>query len=445
LVESRVGRESGRSTQLIRGILASTLNRGLTALAPILTVPVSLHYLGAAGYGAWSAALALTGLATFADLGIGSGLMTRLPAAIARDVSSARRMVSSAYLALAALVALLIAALWLSSFFVDWAYVTGGVAAGRDPDVALITLVALSGFLFNIVAMLIVRVQYAAQQVALSNLWQGTAVLIGIVATFGAAALAPGRPAFVAIAAFTPGVISVVNAVWFFSTRRGRRLRPAPSQFAIAEARDLASIGIRFMLIGILTAGSLGIDTWIVAHTTSLSAVPEYSIPARVFALIGTGVSILTVPLWPAHSAAIAAGDVTWVWRTTRRMTWLTPTLVGGLSVVAVLVAQPLLELWLGPAIHPSIILLAGLAAWNVVQAVVGPIFMVQNAVGVLGPQTIAYALLLLVVPIKWWVASSVSFELLPMVSAASYVALVWPAALIGYRRSMAMMKAVKG
>ena len=66
-----------RSRVLVGGLATSVLSRGVAVLVPLAIVPVSLHYLGASGYGAWAASLAVTSMLLFADLGIGTGLMTR--------------------------------------------------------------------------------------------------------------------------------------------------------------------------------------------------------------------------------------------------------------------------------------------------------------------------------------------------------------------------------
>lgn len=428
-----------RNRHLFLGILSSGVNKGVAALAPLITVPVALQFLGVPAYGAWTAALALTAFAAFADLGIGAGLMTKLSAALASgDTSQAGRLVSSAYLALTALVVVVVSALWLSALFIDWAQVTGGAPARGDQQIAMVTLITLSAFFVNVLAMLIVRVQYAAQQVPLSNFWQAAGGLLGIVAIYVAAAVAPGIPEFVAIAAFTPGVISLINTLQFFSLGRGSGYRPNIRRFRARETKVLAGIGVRFLTINILMAVALGTDSWIVAHTISLDAVPEYAVPARVFAVIGTLVSVLTIPLWPANAAALSTGDFGWVERTTRRMAVVTPLLVASLSVVAVVVAPFAFGWWLGEIIVPSFLLLVGLALWNTVQAFVAPIFMVQNALGVLRPQLLGYiGLLVVLFPLKWFIAARFGYEWLPLVTSICYVALIWPAALLGYRQSM--------
>lgn len=434
-----------RGRRLLGGIASSAVSRGTAAIAPIVTVPVALTALGVEGYGAWSAALALTAFTAFADLGIGAGLMTRLSASIAvGDVVRSRRLVSSAYTALGLVVAAALILLWGSSGLVPWARVVGGPASASNRAVGAIALVTLSGFILNVIAGLIVRVQYAAQEVARSNLWQAGGSLAGIVAVLVAASLGATGAGFVATAAFVPILIAAVNAVLFFSSKRGRSMSPSVRHFHLSTTRDLASIGVRFLVVSMMMSIALGVDSWIVAQTSSLAQVPQYAIPARVFAMVGTLVSVLTIPLWPTSAEALSAGETAWVRRTARRMTIVTPVIVGAASLIAVAAAPLAFDLWLGGKVPNDTFLLLGLALWNIVQACVAPAFMVQNAAGALRPQMIGYAVLLAVFPVKWVVASTLGFTWLPLVTSIAYVIIIWPAAWIGYRRALKKHAEVK-
>ncbi len=427
-----------RTRRLVSGIGTSALSRGAAAIIPIITVPVALQALGQTHYGAWAAALSFTAFATFADLGIGAGLMTRLPAALAaEDYRLGRRYVATGYVALSLVTLLALAVIWALRWVIDWGVVIGGRESLDDPAVEWIVLVTLSGFASNIVAMLIVRVQQAAQQISRSNLWQTGGSLASLTAVLVAAQSGVSGPAFVAVAAFVPTAVSVLNTVVFFRTGLGRKLRPGIAALEWPVARALMDVGGRFLLITLLMGAFLGSDAWIVAHAASLDAVSAYAIPSRVFAVVGTAVSVLTMPLWPTSSHAIASGDLEWVTRATRRLSNITPAIVGLVSVIAALFGPALLGWWLGGQLQVDQTLLWGFALWNVAQAVVGPVMMVQNAAGVLRPQIIGYAILVLLVPAKWLTIIWFGTTWIPFVTTAAYLMTIWPAAIIGYRRAM--------
>ncbi len=317
----------------------------------------------------------------------------------------------------------------------------GRVSGAKDPHdgtVSAIALATLAAFLGNIVASLVIRVQYGIGKQATSNLWQAAGSLTSLGVAVAAARADPGPGAFVAWCAFAPVGVSLVNTASFFLlTSEGRRLRPSPHLFSTKVLRQILGLGSRFLVITVLLTVSTQVDAWLVAHTATLQDVPTFSVPARVFAIIGTLALTLTQPLWPLHAQALAAGDIEWVSSITRRMTTVTLAVVGGAGVLATVLGPGLVDVWLQSGIAREPVLWAGLAAWWFTQAATGPAFMAQNGAEVLGPQTFGYAALLLSLPVKWWVAQKYGFVWIPWVGAGAFLLIIWPACLVGYRHTL--------
>lgn len=424
-----------RRARLRRGIAASAASRAIAILAPLVTIPFALHHLGASAFGAWSAAIALTGFAAFADLGFGAGLMTRLAALLTeQDHVRAREVVSSAYVAVFMVIGGLLAGLWLSSVWVDYGKFVGSPGATRV--MSNIVLVTLTVFLLNVGVSLIVRVQYAAQQIARSNIWQCAGSIAGVLATAVAATTSAGAPLFIAIATGAPVAVGVVNSIHFFRNA-GRPYRPALHAYRADSARMLLKIGTRFLTINILIAATMTTDSLIVANTVDLEAAANYAIPARVFSVMAVATAVLAGPLWPINVEAMKHGDIGWVRSTTKKMAMLTSAAALVLGSIGVVVGPAAISLWLGGKITPSAQLLIGLAACLLVQAATSPFFMVQNAAVVLAPQIVGYALLTLTIPIKWLVSSAVGFEYIPYVGAIGFVVFIWPAVYVGYKKAI--------
>ncbi|MBT9257619.1 hypothetical protein KMZ32_18445 [Phycicoccus sp. MAQZ13P-2] len=433
-----------RVRTLLGGVVTSVFSRGLAALTPLLLVPISLDYLGAEGYGAWSAALAVTSLMLFADLGLGTGLMTRLgqlsagtPEDGGRHAQLARAYVTNAYVMAAFIVVLGWSLLLLTTQVVPWARFLGADDP-HDPAVSAIAVVTLAAFLGNIVASLVVRIQYGIGQQAVSNIWQGAASITSLGAALLAVKLDVGPGAFVAWCAFAPvGIASLNTATFFLVSQDGRRIRPSLHLYSSTVLRELLRLGSRFLLVTVLLTICTQIDPWLVAHTAALADVPTFAVPARIFALIGTLTLTLTQPLWPLHAQALAHHDVEWVSTITRRMTVVTLSIVAAAGAIAVWAGPAAVDIWLQSGISREPFLWAGLAVWWFVQAATGPAFMAQNGAEVLAPQTIGYTVLLVSLPLKWWVAQRHGFVWIPWVGAAAFVACIWPACLMGYRGTL--------
>lgn len=345
---------------------------------------------------------------------------------------------STAYLALGAFVLLVVGLLLVSGEFVSWGNLINSGAASRLPSANAIVVVTFAAFSCNIVASLVYRVQQAVQQISRANFWQSLTSAFGLVAILTAATLNLDGALFVAVAVFAaPAASSIYTLIFFTRNLEGRALRPRFRDFGWEDFRFLFGIGSRFLAISILMSVSLGIDTWIIARAGSLADATRFAVPSRVLGLVGSFVVSLAAPLWPMVASALATHDIAWARNSVRRMTLVLFLLSMAASGGIVLVAPFIFRTWLGEGHTPSMMLLLGLAAWNVAQAVVSPTFMVQNAAKVLLPQTIGYVLLLATVPVKWAVVENGYVDWVPWITVIGYLTLIWPSAMIGYRRAM--------
>lgn len=433
--------ELRRSRALRLGVLTSVVSRGAAALTPLLVIPIGLQYLGAHYYGAWATGLALTSLVLFADFGIGTGLMTRLGRLQGDEDSSrseAKRYIASGYAAVMTLCVILLVGLLASTLVADWSSLLG--IEPSSVVVSWIVVITLGAYVLNITSFLIVRIQYGIGEQPRSNMWQLLGSVATLIVTWLAARADPGPVLFVAFASAPIVLVSAVNTITFFTTSAsGRALRPRLQDIQPTVAIDLMRLGGRFLVVSVLMSISIALDPWIVARTQEVADVPEYVVPFRLFTFISTLAVMLTVPLWPFHSSAIQSGDVGWIRSITRRMTIATVAVVGGGATALAFAGPMVMSIWIGEDFPVNRTLWWGLAAWIVVQAVASASFMVQNGAEVLGPQTIAYGLLALTIPIKWWVSSTHGLQWIPWVGAASYCVIVWPACRRGYSKSLSL------
>ncbi|MFY1701403.1 oligosaccharide flippase family protein [Micromonospora sp. WMMA1923] len=429
---------AARSRRMLSGVVAAVFGRGVAALMPLALVPVTLPYLGAARYGLWMTVTAFTGMAAFADLGLGNGLLTKLaPCHSTGDTRRGRRYVSTAYAMLGALAGVGCLLLWSLSGLVDWA---GLVNA--DPSAAgeahAVVLVCLTAFLVNLPLALVVQVQYACQEVGRSSLWQAVGGLTAVPLVLGAIQLRLSPLVVIGATVCAPILTNLANSVWLY-TRRLPGYAPRPGHVDRSVARELGRLGGVFVVLALLGAVATNIDALIVAHTLGLAAVTSYSVPARLCALLGMVVAVLNAPLWPATADALTHGDETWVRRTTRRMTVVSTSVM--LTACALVVSTGDLLLSVGlPGGLPEVDrwLFAGLAGWWLLLALISPRFMVQNALGVLWPQVVGWlGYLALALPVKWYGATRVGLVAVPFVGVAGYLVTIVPAALVGYRLAL--------
>ncbi len=425
---------AGRSRRLARGMIASTLARGLTLAMPAALIPVTYRYFGPTQYAAWATVIALTSMFLWSDLGLGNALMTRLPAALAAgDTATARRLISTAYSTLASVALMLVCAQVLTTTVVPWERVLGLDHAVMVSGTVLICF----GLLFlNVPLGLIQRIQYAADEVALSSAYQllGSAVVfVGAVVAVGVGA---GYLTVVAVVALASPLGSLLASISFY--RRRPELRPTWRPALGADGRDLLVLGGAFFAVQAVSSVAFNIDIPVAARVFGDSEMASFSATVRIVAVLGAILTFAILPLWPANASALARGDVEWVRRTTKRMAVASAGLVVAAGIALSQLGGPVLEVLMGDEFKRDVPLMLSLTAVWAVAGGLAPLFMVQNAVGHLKPQVIAWPLLIVVaIPLKYLAATEVGFWAIPAVGAATYAALMGPAAWIGYRQAL--------
>ncbi|MEU4398928.1 lipopolysaccharide biosynthesis protein [Micromonospora orduensis] len=435
------GTGTSRSRVLAGGIVSSLAGRMVGLAAPLLITPLAFRSLGAERYGLWMAVTSLTGMALFADFGLGNGLLTRLARLRGTgERQAAAREVSSAYALLGALSVLLMVVLVATLWWVPWPALLNATGPAVAGDARAVVLLCFGAFLVNIPLALIQRVQYAHQQVAQSNLWQAGGSLVSVALVYAAVTGGAGHVPVIAAAVLTVPAVNLANAVCYFAWQ-DRDLRPRRRHVRAAVARGLLRLGARFFLLSLLTSVVLNLDGFLISRVLGLPAAATYAVVLRMFALLTLFVTLVNLPLWPANGEALARGDLAWVRRVTRRMVCLSAGVVVLPGLALVPIGNDVLRLWVRavdlPPVPPT--LFAGLAVWSVLLAVAAPLFMVQNSVGLLRPQFVGWTgCLLLAVPLKIVLATRVGLPGVALASAVTYGLTVLPAAVVGYRRVLA-------
>ena len=424
-----------RSRRLLKGVSTALLARGVAALVPLLLVPVTLAHLGVETYGAWMAILAVTGLVAFADLGLGSGLMTKLAACYAEgDEDSARRYVSTAYAVTGSFALMLLVALVMAAPLIPWASLLDVNSQDVERDVPTLALVCIGLFIVNVPLSLVTRVQYAVQRVGEANLWTAGGSMVSLAGAAAAVAADSGPVLVIAAVAVGPPLTSLGASIWVYG-KQLPELLPRPRAVDRVTARVLVRLGSQFVVLTAIMSAANSADSLIIAKVLGVAELTTFAVPARLVGQLGLVVSLINVPLWAANGEAMARGDVAWVVRSTRRMTIISAAAIAIPGTVLVVAGDGLLRLWLGTDLGASPLLLAGLAVWWLLLASLSPSYMVQNSIGLVRYQLIGWlAYLVISVPAKVVMTSSFGLDVIPWVGAAVYAATALPAALLGSR-----------
>lgn len=381
------GRSAERHRRALLSSLAAAAAKVISVGATLVSVPLTLHYLGQERYGMWLTMSSLIAMLSFADLGMGNGLLNAVAQAHGRDDRAAiRGLVSSAYAALA-LVAFAISVIATAFYpFVPWPKLFNVQSDLAMNEAGPAMAAFLACFALSIPFGVVQRVQTGLQQGFQSGLWQCGASLLSLAALLVAIHMDAGLPVLVMALLAAPIAVNAANAAFFFGVG-ARDLFPASRYVTSRDMSGIGRAGAMFLVLQIVIAVAYSSDNLVITQILGSAKVAEFAVPAQMFGLIGTVMNTALSPLWPAYGEAIARGDRDWVRKTLYRSTILSVCLASFLSTALVFAGPWLLKLWVGKEINPPFLLILGLGAWKVIEAGGNAIAMFLNGANIMGLQ----------------------------------------------------------
>jgi O-antigen/teichoic acid export membrane protein len=409
------GEGVSRSHRRYRAILLGGGFAGLAKLVGFasvaISVPLTVRYLGPERYGMWMTISSLFAVLSFADFGIGLGLVS----AIARsdgsdDRSAAIRLVSSAFFMLSGIAVLVLGAFLLAYPFVPWAKVfavTGDDAAYEAGPCILVFMILFTvGLPFTIVQ----RIQMGLQESWLSNLWLSFGSLLALFGVLTAALLHAGVVWLVAAMSGGPVIATVANSVVEFTSRRPD-LRPKFQNYSFRVLKTLLASSVIFVALQFLSIVSTATDSMIIAHVCGVSAVGPYAVTYKLFQT-SLVFGLFVFPLWPAIGEALARGDLGWARLALKRATLVSVCVGAAFALGLLLFGQALVRMWAGPTLVPDTMLVRAFSIWVILGAFGGAMTTLLNNAQFLRRQLAISAAAALTsiglkIPLAYWLGPS--------------------------------------
>lgn len=420
------GRSMERARNIALTAMSAMLAKVIAMVVPLVTVRLTLSYLGEEVYGLWSTVTSFFTMFAFADLGLGSGLQTELSKASAlEDKNLCKKLVSSTYMILFAVSAALIVIFLIAYPLVDWATV---INATTEQAIALVGGVVMAIVIpkfLNIPLALIQRTQMAMQEGYRNNLWQCSGNFLSLVFIIIIYYMDLGALTMIWASSLIVVIVALINMLVYFKFQRPE-LTPSIKFFDKEISKQMLSTGIKFFVLSIFTSLSLSIDNFIVAHTCSLADVTPYSVMYKVVHLISVVTAMLSTPLWSANGEAMQRGEYDWVKKATRKIMLLSVALSVVASVGLMLLIKPALAILSDSMIAPDYPLLLAMCLMQIIVSMTSPYFMTLNAAGIIKYQIATYAVYAAVsLPLKFVLGKQYGMIAITWVGVITYVILL--------------------
>jgi O-antigen/teichoic acid export membrane protein len=351
------------------GITASSsfIAKALNILISFLSVPLTVHYLGAERYGVWLTISSLITWMSMTDFGLaGNALVNVLAAASGKeDRVEAQHYTASAFWALTG-VSLGFAVVLGSAFrFIPWRAVFRVSASTSTHELQMACGLTLLFFALGFPLSIQNSIYNAYQDGFLANIWGIAANALSLAALVFVSQTRGGLPQLVLALSGTRILVAIANC--FFLFRRYHWLVPAPSAVRVDCVKRLFSLGGKYLLTQVAALGINQSQPMIITQILGPSKVVIFVVAYKILSLPMDLAYMATQPFISAFGEAKARGD--WHWIEGAYKNALRASLTFGVPVVAVLAftAKPLIRVWAGKIAVPSTSLIVWLSIYTLI------------------------------------------------------------------------------
>ena len=365
----------GKSNERYRRVLltggSTAIVKICSALINLITVPLTVKYLGAERYGLWMAISSVVALMSFADLGLGNGLLNAVSKAHGRKSNLDAQIAVSSTLFILTCISLLLLIIFISVYpFISWEKVfnvKSPLAIKESGPTALVLVVI---FIINIPLGITRRIQEGYQEGYKFQLWQ----ILGSLASFAGLLLCIFLKSGLVwlVLAFSGGqlIATILNGINLFSRKR-QYLRPRINYIDLKIGKRLIKAGLVFFMLGLFTLFANASDDIIIAQTLGVSAVSGYEIVKKLF-FFTMITSFLIQPLWPAFGEAMESGDIAWIRNALKKGVFLSISIAAIIALPLLLFGKQIISIWVGKEFSPSWVLLIGFYIYIVLNNYIG-------------------------------------------------------------------------
>ncbi len=312
---------SERTKIVKKNIIGSFAIKGLSILASLYLVPLTINLLDQEKYGVWITIYSIITWFNMMDIGLGYGFRNKFTEALAKNEKIlAKEYVQTLYSAMWIISILFIIIFSFFNIFLNWASILN-LKEGFNEPIQLIVwsvfvLFSIQLFLKNISTILLAlhKTSYSNFMMFISNLL--SLLFILLLQKLNVANLFTISISFM----LAPILVYLFYTIYLFSTTL-KEYKPRWKFFPEKNNfNDLVGLGIKFFMIQITTVIMFSSANIIISQLFSPKEVTPYNIAYRLFASTQAILTIVITPFWAAFTEANAKNDRQWIEKSIKRL-----------------------------------------------------------------------------------------------------------------------------
>ncbi len=401
------------------GISASTsyLSKALTILISFVSVPLTVHYLGAERYGVWLTMSSLLTWISMTDFGLaGNALVNAISEAHGKDDRVlAQQYTASTFWSLTVLSSLIGLAFLIAFQYISWEAVFHVSDTFPRHELELACAFTLCTFVAGLPLNMLNSIYNAYQDGYVANLWGIASNTLALITLVVVSQFHGGLAPLVLAVSGTRMVVSFASALYLFRVRYPW-LAPAPSAVRWPRIKRLFNLGSKYMVTQLAGLGIYQSQPFIITQLLGPSKVMIFVVTLKIVALPVDLAYIGTAPFISAFAEAKQRQDWHWVRHAFRRSTQATLLLCLPVTIAVAFGAKTMVRLLAGSQAVPDTATVLWLCLYSVIGVALmtsGQLLCGVERVGTLAISLVAAAAATIgfaIIFAHWWELSGVAF-----------------------------------
>lgn len=372
---------------------ANALAMGVQALVSLLAVRWTLSYLGDERFGLWMTVLGTAGFLSFADMGVGNALVTRVAGARAGVAGAMPAVVVTGGVAVLAVLGVCVSILGaLVAWLLPWERILGPTSSPvvhEEFQTSTVVFAALFGI--SVLSTGIRRIYEGLQRGYVSHLVSCVAASLSFTGLYAVSHNFLGVPLLL-LATF--GVTTLVPMVLLVPLYAKGLLRPARLLAdGRHELRHLLHVGSQYTLVQLGSLLMTGSEPMLVSGIQGAPALAGMAVVQRLFQIAITPARLLVAPYWGAYADAHSRGDTVFLRKTLVRQMLFAGLMTAALSTVLAVASPRVIPLWTGGIKTADIPLVTACCCLCVLDGFLLPFGVYLNGIGCVRPQAVGAVL----------------------------------------------------
>lgn len=374
------GIESERIRRSALTTLTSVVAKFIGMATAFISVPLALNYLGVERYGLWMTVSSVIIILGFLDLGVGNSLINIISSSSYENKKKIKIAISNSFLILLICAFALLALFYSAYNNINWGKVYGIDGDDIIYDAKLATALVIFCFAINLILGISQKIQIGYQEGYINNIWQLVGNIFALLSLIAFIKLKLSMVWLVFAISGVPLIALTINWYLLFF-KKYPDLLPSFKLIKFEEVGVILKKGSIFVLLWVVNILGTSTDKFIIARYLGSDQVSIYATIEQLFS-VTLLIQFLTMPLWPAFSAAFVSGDIQWIRKTFHRILKITIVATLSICIPLMIFSENIISIWTEKIISPSTGLIIGYGAFRIVSSIAEaamPILLTEN------------------------------------------------------------------